>query len=236
MGGSVPGHIILDRDHDGGHTRIIADYFCGNPVYTDAHFHLFLRIMEAVQERDPWFTCRADAIDLMGLSPYQKCIAPLRIMAYGVPADAVDEYICIAETTGIKALGRFCQAVVDIFEGTYLRPPNEDDIRSILATNVQRGFPGMLGSIPGTTKFRCFARYQEGTRKDIERAFGVLQARWAVIRGLAYGWSRKQLKYIMMACIFLHNMIVDDETGESLPLSYQSNGPQAVPYANRNQE
>jgi hypothetical protein len=89
---------------------------------------------------------------------------------------------------------------------------------------------------PITAKERCFARYQEGTRKDIERAFGELQARWAVTRGPAYEWSRKQLKYIMMACIILHNVTVDDERGESLPLSYESNGAQVVPYANRTQE
>ena len=48
---------------------------------------------------------------------------------------------------------------------------------------------------------------QEGARKDIERAFGVLQARWVVIRGPAYGWDMEQLSDIMTACIIMHNNI-----------------------------
>uniref|UniRef100_A0A0D3BRF8 Nuclease HARBI1 n=1 Tax=Brassica oleracea var. oleracea TaxID=109376 RepID=A0A0D3BRF8_BRAOL len=41
-----------------------------------------------------------------------------------------------------------------------------------------------------------FAQRQEAVQKDVERAFGVLQARFAII---------------MRACIILHNMIVEDE-------------------------
>ncbi|OEL34519.1 hypothetical protein BAE44_0004462, partial [Dichanthelium oligosanthes] len=36
--GSVPGHIVIDRDHAARHARIMADYFNDNPVYTDYHF------------------------------------------------------------------------------------------------------------------------------------------------------------------------------------------------------
>jgi hypothetical protein len=56
-----------------------------------------------------------------------------------------------------------------------------------------------------------FKKEQESARKDIERAFGVLQSRWAVIRGPAYGWSRDELSDIMTACIIMHNMIIETE-------------------------
>ncbi|XP_024195999.1 uncharacterized protein LOC112199182 [Rosa chinensis] len=59
-----------------------------------------------------------------------------------------------------------------------------------------------------------FTRMQEAYRKDVERAFGILQARWAIIRGPARGWSKENLQYIMMTCIILHNMIVEDEHDE----------------------
>ncbi|KAI5315998.1 hypothetical protein L3X38_045174 [Prunus dulcis] len=36
---------------------------------------------------------------------------------------------------------------------------------------------------PRSHKQKFFARYQEGYRKDVERCFGILQARWAIIRG-----------------------------------------------------
>jgi len=45
----------------------------------------------------------------------------------------------------------------------------------------------------------------------VERAFGVLQSRFAIIRGLACAWRMETLKHINYACIILHNMIVEDE-------------------------
>ena len=56
-----------------------------------------------------------------------------------------------------------------------------------------------------------FKKKQESARKDVERAFGVLQARWAIVRGPARSWYRTRLKMIMLTCIILHNMIVEDE-------------------------
>jgi hypothetical protein len=55
-----------------------------------------------------------------------------------------------------------------------------------------------------------FARAQESTCKDIERAFGVLQARWAVVMGSAYGWDHDKISNILTAYIIMHNMIIED--------------------------
>ncbi|XP_065633929.1 uncharacterized protein LOC136069394 [Quercus suber] len=60
-------------------------------------------------------------------------------------------------------------------------------------------------------KKKNFVEKQEATRKDVERAFGVLQARFAIIRGVAPFFRPETLKDIMMACIILHNMIIEDE-------------------------
>ncbi|XP_020266405.1 uncharacterized protein LOC109841893 [Asparagus officinalis] len=51
----------------------------------------------------------------------------------------------------------------------------------------------------------------ESCRKDVERAFGVLQARFAIVRQPARTWDLEVLGKIMRACIILHNMIVEDE-------------------------
>ncbi|XP_057720173.1 uncharacterized protein LOC130934640 [Arachis stenosperma] len=66
-------------------------------------------------------------------------------------------------------------------------------------------------SKPQGEKRKLFAQYQEGKRKDMEQAFRVLQARFAIIRGPARFWKKKKLANIMKACIILHNMIVEDE-------------------------
>ncbi|CAL2248370.1 unnamed protein product [Prunus armeniaca] len=64
---------------------------------------------------------------------------------------------------------------------------------------------------PRSHKENFFAAYQEGYRKDVERCFGILQARWAIIRGAARLFDEEVLRSIMMTCIILHNMIVEDE-------------------------
>ena len=64
---------------------------------------------------------------------------------------------------------------------------------------------------PQGRKNSLFATTQESTRKDVERAFGVLQARFAIVCGPARLWRTEALDYIMKACIILHNMIIEDE-------------------------
>ncbi|XP_056843307.1 uncharacterized protein LOC108808770 [Raphanus sativus] len=64
---------------------------------------------------------------------------------------------------------------------------------------------------PQCEKARLFAKRQESARKDVERAFGVLQARFAIVRNPALTWDKKKIGKIMRACIILHNVIVENE-------------------------
>lgn len=45
----------------------------------------------------------------------------------------------------------------------------------------------------------------------MERAFGVIQSRFTIIRGPVRNWHMNTIKHILYACIILHNMIVEDE-------------------------
>ena len=56
-----------------------------------------------------------------------------------------------------------------------------------------------------------FAKEQESARKDVERAFDVLQSRWAIVRHPARCWSVETLGKVMNACVIMHNMIIEDE-------------------------
>ena len=70
-------------------------------------------------------------------------------------------------------------------------------------------------SNPQGGKKKLFAELQEAYRKDVERAFGVLQSRFAIIRNPARFWYRDDLSYVMKTCVILHNMIIEDERDET---------------------
>ncbi|XP_074377690.1 uncharacterized protein LOC141719208 [Apium graveolens] len=223
----------------------------------------------------------------------------MRMLSYGISADAVDNYVRIGKSTAVECLKNFISDIITIFEGEYLRKPNSNDVQRLLQMGETRGFPawkgmfmsghkgvatiileavassdlwiwhafdGVAGSNndinvldqspvfddmlqdrapevnftingnnynmgyyltdgiypewstfvktiprPQSEKRKLFSKYQESPRKDVERAFGVLQSRFAIVRGPARFWDRADLGRIMKACIIIHNMIVEDE-------------------------
>jgi hypothetical protein len=56
---------------------------------------------------------------------------------------------------------------------------------------------------------------QEAYQKDVERAFGVLQARYAIIR------LPGRLSKHPDLCIILHNMTVEDEDGSNFEEDFE---------------
>ncbi|XP_074342816.1 uncharacterized protein LOC141685291 [Apium graveolens] len=196
--------------------------------------HVFLRIVDVVSNFDPYFQQRMDAVGRKGLSPLQKCTTAMRILAYGISADVVDDCVRIGESE-------------------YLRKPNSNDVQRLLQMGEAHGFPDrspifdevLQGRAPEVNytingnnyivgyyltygiypelatfvktiprpqgeKRKIFSK-QERQRKDVERAFGVLQSRFAIVRGPTRFWDKDDLGRIMRACIIIHNMIVEDE-------------------------
>ncbi|MBW0499846.1 hypothetical protein O181_039561 [Austropuccinia psidii MF-1] len=68
---------------------------------------------------------------------------------------------------------------------------------------------------------KVFSDRQESARKDIERAFGVLQARWQILSQPCWIWSFKKIKNIMYCGVILHNMIVKNRKTYDLLLLKQ---------------
>ncbi|XP_010500080.1 PREDICTED: uncharacterized protein LOC104777507 isoform X1 [Camelina sativa] len=281
-----PKRSYIERDREDGHRRLWDDYFSDDATYPPRFFRrrfrmnksLFLRIVERLSAEVPYFRQRQDATGRFGLSALQKSTAAIRMMAYGCAADAVDEYLQLAESTAMLCLEQFVEGVINLFGDEYLRRPTVEDLQRLLAIGEWRGFPGMIDSIdcmhwewkncptawkgqytrrsgkptivleavasqdlsiwhaffgppdgiypnwvtfiqsipmPADPKASLFATCQEATRKDVERAFGVLQARFAIVRNPTLFLNKKKIGKIMRACIILHNMIVEDERDEA---------------------
>ena len=65
--------------------------------------------------------------------------------------------------------------------------------------------------LPQGPKASLFATHQKAVYKDVERAFGILQARFAIVKNPVLLWDKVKIRKIMRACIILHNMSVEDE-------------------------
>ncbi|XP_059669482.1 uncharacterized protein LOC132314667 [Cornus florida] len=87
---------------------------------------------------------------------------------------------------------------------------------------------------PTTVKEKLFAKKQKAVRKYVERAFGVLQIRWAITQGPVYYWDKEDLNKIMRTCIILHNIIIEDERGHILQWTPPPDEPISLPQYIRN--
>ena len=85
---------------------------------------------------------------------------------------------------------------------------------------------------PINPKQARFAKEQEACRKDIERAFGVLQARYAIVRGPGHLWDKKTPREVMTCCVILLNMIIEDERDLNLEIFYDNVGSRVKPTRN----
>jgi hypothetical protein len=103
--------------------------------------------MNVVEEHDDYFVQKRNAVGVLGLTCLQKVVAAFRMLAYRVPADALDEYFRIGESAALEALRKFVVAVVEVFRPEYMRLPNKQDTARLLVIGASRGFPGMHGSI-----------------------------------------------------------------------------------------
>ncbi|KAE8896831.1 hypothetical protein PF005_g21073 [Phytophthora fragariae] len=69
-------------------------------------------------------------------------------------------------------------------------------------------------SNPSGEKEKLYAKTQEGMRKDVERCFGVLQGRFAILARTAPFLDQGLLNDVWYACVVMHNMIIEAEEEE----------------------
>ncbi|XP_056860184.1 uncharacterized protein LOC130508618 [Raphanus sativus] len=109
----------------------------------------------------------------------------------------------------------------DIFEGRaprlkYVVNGHQYKLAYYLTDGIYPKWSTFIQSIssPQGPKAELFAEHQESARKDVERAFGVLQSRFAIVKNPALTWEKEKIGKIMRACIILHNMIVENERND----------------------
>ena len=106
-----------------------------------------------------------------------------------------------------------------------------------LADGIYRDWATLVKSIsaPVSKKHSIYARRQESCRKDVERTFGVLRAKWKILHSPARLWNPRDLNSIVRACVILHNMIIVDERGKDVAQLHNSEWPGAAnPPINQN--
>ena len=64
--------------------------------------------------------------------------------------------------------------------------------------------------VPVSASEKAFTAWQEAARKDIERAFGVLQCRFQVMARPFHAHSLVKMSNTVSACLIMHNMCVSD--------------------------
>jgi hypothetical protein len=87
------------------------DYFVEPPIYPHKYFRrifrigrdIFCRIQYAVEAHNPYFVQRINGSKKLGFSSLQKITATLRMLAYGVTTNFMDEYLKIREATLIES-------------------------------------------------------------------------------------------------------------------------------------
>jgi hypothetical protein len=153
--GSVVGRRVINRDRESGYVRLMQDYFSDNPVYNDDIFRrrfrmtkaMFHNICQTLEAANPYFGQSYNAANVPGFHTIQKVTVAIRMLAYGGPADSLDKYLRMGESTILETVGHFTQTIVQLFGNEFLRKPNNHGIAGLLQVAQQRGFPGMLGSI-----------------------------------------------------------------------------------------
>ena len=144
-GGSRMGREFVHRDKELWHEHLVKDYFAPTPTFDHVKFRrqfrmrreFFMRIVESITAFDSYFVQKCDALGRLGMSPLQKCTLAIIMLAYGVAADATDEYFRLGESTVGEAMRRFVNVIHHCFEVEYLILPTEADLKRLIEINTE---------------------------------------------------------------------------------------------------
>lgn len=111
---------------------------------------MFKYICQSLEGSNPYFKQSYDGTHQPRFHLIQKVTTFIRMLAYNGPADSLDDYLHMGESTILETVVQFTRTVVHLFGPKFLRQPNTNDVASLLAIAEQRGFLHMLRSIDCT--------------------------------------------------------------------------------------
>lgn len=97
----------------------------------------------------------------------------------------------------------FCQTFI-LVDGVY--PPYSRFVKGITQ--------------PITEEERKFTRWQEKSRKDIERGFGIFKGCWQYAANPIYALSLKVISKTILTCLILHNILTADRVMGDMSKQY----------------
>jgi hypothetical protein len=113
---------------------------------------------------------------------------------------------------------------------TYTVNGNDYNYAYWLADGIYPTYASFVKTVskPNTRREKYFAAKQEAKRKDIERAFGILQARFHVLTSGCRLWDREAMDLVIRTSVILHNLIIDHERANGEDPTYIT-GPEYTP-------
>ncbi|XP_035547150.1 uncharacterized protein LOC108986382 [Juglans regia] len=137
-------------------------------------------------------------------------------------ANDIARLLVIGEQWGFPGmLGKLAQGRAPLVNSTI--NDNDYTMGYYLADGIYLKWSTFVKTIPSPqeNKKKKFATTQESARKDVERAFGVLQQRFAIVHRPSRLFKVNDLTNIMKACVILHNMIIKDERNDTQDLNME---------------
>ncbi|GKA22848.1 ALP1-like protein isoform X1 [Tanacetum coccineum] len=172
----------INRDREGAEERLMADYFNDH--------------------------CRVqpDATGRMSLSVIMKCTTAIRQLAYGTTPDAFDEYLQMISWQ--RQYGRGIKK----YPAIMLEVVASQDLwiwHAFFGVTGANNDINVLDNSPLFDDLLDDKALVALERKDVGRAFGVLQGRCGIIQQPARQYHVNTIRRIMYSCIIMHNMILE---------------------------
>lgn len=153
---------VVPYDRERARQSVISDWVGAVPIFDDKQFDRMFRITKTIYERirnaalspasgaDSFFHERVDCTGRRAISTDCKILMGLKVMAYGVAANAFRDYFQMGESTALLCCLQLARVIYasDELRGCYLRNMTATDAKRASDLHYRKhGIKGMIGSL-----------------------------------------------------------------------------------------